>query len=267
MNVSFAAEQMEDLGDLDDETIIADAFATGDDEALRGQKMTAKIAPGYDGRIPFYMYEEIVEEWLSITTLEKRLLGPNLRNRLTGAAASFKKLLNTEMLSDPEHGVEYFLTTLRPNFTKDAEHIFLWRFLRFIKKVRGDTDITLWIPSWEITFKYVTDAWMDLAPTCSDVTDITYRERVVRENEQITSQARMQHQANLAAYNQNPNQERFMSPNGVPQAPVYLPPNLFDANDAGTLDVYNRTVVRPALELRFPLWDHLLSLIFLANSE
>ena len=45
------------------------ALAARDDEALSSHKMTPKIAPAFDGSMPFYMYEEIVEEWTSLTTL------------------------------------------------------------------------------------------------------------------------------------------------------------------------------------------------------
>ena len=214
------------------------------------------------------MFEEIVEEWISITTLEARLRGPNLKNRLTGTTISFKRLLNNEMLADPDNGVRYFLSTLRPHFVKDVEHMFLWRFLRFFKKTRGNYDITLWIPSWDITFRYLNDAWMDLAPVCTDIQDQTYRQRVVFENSRITEHAQNAHNQNLADFQSNPNQARFVDPEtGAPRRPEYVPPNLFDPNAATSLETYNKTVVRPQHATRFPIGDHLLSLIFLANSD
>ena len=70
----------------DEYPAMENALAARDDEALSSLKMTPKIAPAFDGSMPFYMYEEIVEEWTSLTTLEPRLWATNLRNRLTGEA-------------------------------------------------------------------------------------------------------------------------------------------------------------------------------------
>ena len=50
------------LEDYDEETVVENALAARDDEALGSLKMTPKIAPAFDGSMPFYMYEEIVEE-------------------------------------------------------------------------------------------------------------------------------------------------------------------------------------------------------------
>ena len=64
------------------------------------------------------------------------------------------------------------------------------------------------------------------------------------------------------------NQARFIDPDtGAPRRPEYVPPNLFDPNAATSLETYNKTVVRPQHANRFPIGDHLLSLIFLANSD
>ena len=259
---------MDDLADYDEAEILNDALAAADEEALRGTKMTAKIVPAYDGKFPLYMFEEIVEEWVSITTLEARLRGPNLKNRLTGTAISFKKLLSNEMIADPENGVSYFLSTLRPHFVKDVEHMFLWRFLRFFKKTRGNYDITLWIPSWDITYRYLNDAWMDLAPVCSDMNDQGYRQKVVMENNRITELAQQMHNQNLAEFNRQPNQAHFIDPNmGLPAPPQYVVPTLFDPNEQSTLESYKQTILRPQHGQGFPIGDHLLSLIFLTNSD
>ena len=97
--------------DYDEDHVVENALAARDDEALASLKMTPKIAPAFDGSTPFYMYEEIVEEWTSLTTLEPKLWATNLRNRLTGEAAFAKKLVNVEQCKDPDNGVRYFSRT------------------------------------------------------------------------------------------------------------------------------------------------------------
>ena len=106
---------------------------------MPSMKMTNKIPPAFDGRVQtigWFAYEESVEEWESITTIEPRLRGPMLRNRLTGSCLMLKPLFDTMILQDPERGVQYFLQTLRPHFIKDGELVFLLQFLRFMNKER-----------------------------------------------------------------------------------------------------------------------------------
>ena len=43
------------LEDYDEETVVENALAARDDEALGSLKMTPKIAPAFDGSMPFYM--------------------------------------------------------------------------------------------------------------------------------------------------------------------------------------------------------------------
>ena len=60
-----------------------ECLATGDDEAYRTMKMTIKVPPAFNGHIHtqgYFAYEESVEEWVSITTIEQKLRGPHLRN-------------------------------------------------------------------------------------------------------------------------------------------------------------------------------------------
>ena len=58
--------------------------------------------------------------------------GPALKNRLVGDAEMHKGLLNRESLR-AENGVKYFKDTLRPNFIKGAQSVFLWRIYQFIR--------------------------------------------------------------------------------------------------------------------------------------
>ena len=60
----------------DDEQTSYDSWALRDEDALRSMKMKNKIPPAFDGRVQTigcFAYEESVEEWESMTTIEPRL--------------------------------------------------------------------------------------------------------------------------------------------------------------------------------------------------
>ena len=68
---------------------IQEILATGDAEAYKSLKMTVKVPPAFDGHVQtsgYFAYEDSVEEWESITTVEQKYRGPQLRNRLVGEA-------------------------------------------------------------------------------------------------------------------------------------------------------------------------------------
>ena len=80
-------------------------------------------------------FEDAIDDWCDITELEAEKWGPALRNRLEGEASVYKRLLDREQLREPNgRGVEYFKRTLRPHFVKGAQTVFLYRFMRFMKK-------------------------------------------------------------------------------------------------------------------------------------
>ena len=89
MRQNFA--KMDD--DYDQADQAHDVLATGDDEAYRSLKMTVKVPPALDGHVQangYFAYEESVEEWESITTIDQKYRGPHLRNRLVGEATRLK---------------------------------------------------------------------------------------------------------------------------------------------------------------------------------
>ena len=256
------------LEDYDEETVVENALAARDDEALGSLKMTPKIAPAFDGSMPFYMYEEVVEEWTSLTTLDSRLWATNLRNRLQGEALFAKKLINVDLCKDPNNGVRYFLSELRPLFVKNAEHMFLWRFMKFFNKKRGSLDITLWIPTWTITFNYLNDSWADMAPTISDTNDQVYLQFITNENNRLAVEAQNNFRQRQQLFLNDPGNPMFADvQTGQPVQPVFVQHVPYDANDRNTLEIYNRDIVRTAHRARFPLNDHLTALIFLVNTE
>eukprot|EP00435_Cladocopium_sp_Y103_P016760 s2970_g4.t1 len=106
------------------------------------QQMTTKVAPFYDGKTSFFAFEDAIDDWRGITELEPEKRGPALRNRLEGEAAVYKRLLDRELLRDPNEGVNYFKRTLRPHFIKSAQTVFLYRFMQFMKFNRGIAQAT-----------------------------------------------------------------------------------------------------------------------------
>ena len=99
------------------------AFAVQHDNSTR--TMSAKVAPSYNGNTSWFQYEELIDEWCDLTTIEASKRGPNLKSRLFGEAQYLKALLEGARLKDEDTGVQYFKDTLRPNFIKNKEHVFL----------------------------------------------------------------------------------------------------------------------------------------------
>ena len=97
------------------------------------QQVTTKVPPSYDGRSSWFAYEDAIDDWRDITELDSDKRGPALRNRLAGEAAIHKRLLYRERLKDPNNGVTYFKSFLRPLFVKGAANVFLYRCLQFRK--------------------------------------------------------------------------------------------------------------------------------------
>ena len=91
------------------------------------QQVTTKVPPSYDGRSSWFAYEDAIDDWCDITELDNEKRGPALRNRLEGEAAIHKRLLDRDRLKDPNIGVKYFKSFLRPLFVKGAANVFLYR--------------------------------------------------------------------------------------------------------------------------------------------
>ena len=128
------------------------------------QQMTTKVAPAYDGRTSFFAFEDAIDDWCDITELEPEKRGPALQNRLEGEAQQYKRLLDREMLRDPNDGVNYFKRFLRPHFIKGAKNVFLYRFMQFMKYNGGTMDIQKWMTRFQLTGNRLIESWMDLLP-------------------------------------------------------------------------------------------------------
>ena len=125
-------------------------------------RMTPKIPPTFDGQSSWFEFEDLIDDWLGITTLTAEKLGPSLKNALVGAAEFYKNMLDNTELRNPENGVRHFKDVLRPYFVKGVNHVFLWRFLQLFRCYRGNQEFVLWIGRFEVTSRRVLTAWMDL---------------------------------------------------------------------------------------------------------
>ena len=64
------------------------AFAVQHDNSTR--TMSAKVAPSYNGNTSWFQYEELIDEWCDLTTIEASKRGPNLKSRLFWRGAIFE---------------------------------------------------------------------------------------------------------------------------------------------------------------------------------
>ena len=68
-------------------------------EETRNLSMTVKQPPSYDGKVSRFRYEELVDDWVTITTVEASKRGPLLKSRLTGDAYFCKILMKESTIS------------------------------------------------------------------------------------------------------------------------------------------------------------------------
>ena len=111
------------------------AKPSGYTEETLNLSMTAK-QPSYDGKVSWFRYEELVDDWVTITTVEAPKRGPLLKSRLTGDAYMYKAVLQNDLLQDPDEGVNYFKNTLKKYFLKGATNVCLYRLLSFFNHRR-----------------------------------------------------------------------------------------------------------------------------------
>ena len=56
-----------------------DALGTADEIPRLDNQSTPKIPPAFDGRNSWFAYEEAIDDWLDITTLQPEKHGPSLK--------------------------------------------------------------------------------------------------------------------------------------------------------------------------------------------
>ena len=149
----YLSEDNHESGFLDGPRDSAALAASSYTRLPQGMTMTPKIPPGFDGIMSWFEYEQLVDDWVALTTIEPARQGPSLKTRLSGIAEKYKELLDNERLRDPDQGVEYFKRFLRPYFVKGVQHVYLYRFLQLFKTWRGSKDYVTWITDFEIMLK------------------------------------------------------------------------------------------------------------------
>ena len=75
------------------------AMSTEENIEWSQQGISTTIPPMIDGRTPWLQYEELIDDWIDLTTLDPEKHGPMLKQRLAGEAAVYKKLLDRDILS------------------------------------------------------------------------------------------------------------------------------------------------------------------------
>ena len=123
--------------------------------------MTAKQPPSYDGKVSWFRYEELVDDWVTITTGSSQEV---LKSRLTGDAYMCKAVLQNDLLQDPDEGVNYFKNTLKKYFLKGATNVYLYRLLSFFNHRRQNQEFLIFTSKFEILLMRLKAAWMDLMP-------------------------------------------------------------------------------------------------------
>ena len=214
-----------------------EAFAaTSHSENRMGIKMTPKVPPQFDGQSSWFEYEDLIDDWLGITTLDADKHGPSLKNALIGSASFYKSMLDNALLRDPDRGLSHFKDTLRPYFVKGVNHVFLWRFLQMFRTYRGQSEFVHWIGRFEIAQKRLLASWSDLL----DISDLP--------------------EAGTPAFTAALTDEQRLHYNGI-------------VSDEDKL-AYQQTLREQTITNRrtrhaqqFPLSDNLMSLIFLVQAD
>ena len=178
------------VGDFDPENEALAVQAYGASELAPGQLMSTKVPPAWSGKGSWFAYEELVYDWVDITVLDKDKQGPALRTRLFDAAVIYKSSLDRERLKDKDTGVEYFLKTIRPNFVKGVQNVFLYRLIQFLSQRRQKLDIHRWIAKFELQRKRLYDAWMDLITPITSTTSPKYNTYFAKVDEYCTRTGR-----------------------------------------------------------------------------
>ena len=82
-----------------------------------GIKMIPKVPPQFDGQSSWFEYEDLIDGWLGITTLDADKHGPSLKNALIGSASFYKSMLGNALLRDADRGLAQ---TLLPEGSKSC---------------------------------------------------------------------------------------------------------------------------------------------------
>ena len=210
--------------------------ATSHSENRMCIKMTPKVPPQFDGQSSWFEYEDLIDDWLGITTLDADKHGPSLKNALIGSASFYKSMLDNALLRDPDRGLAHFKDTLRRYFVKGVNHVFLWRFLQMFRTYRGQSEFVHWIGRFEIAQKRLLASWSDLL----DISDLP--------------------EAGTPAFTAALSDEQRLHYNGI----ITDEDKLTYQQELREQTITNR---RTRHAQQFPLSDNLISLIFLVQAD
>ena len=145
-----------------------------DDHLRRGSKFTAKVPPLLDDKTSWFAWEEDILDWNDMTTLDVDKRGPAVKQAITGGVIHLKKLLSDRVRLNSTDWHDYVLETLRPQFIKSKDAVWLWRFMRIFRLSRANTDITVWPAIFRIHWDRLVHSWDDIVPLLADKTWHTY---------------------------------------------------------------------------------------------
>ena len=112
--------------ELDQDNEMYDAW-TAYARQPQGLQFTPKVAPSFDGRTSRLLRRSnsrLVRRY----TLTPDRWAPSLKAILVGEANIYKLLLKRERMRDPNEGVDYFKTELRPHFVNGVETVLVLRY-------------------------------------------------------------------------------------------------------------------------------------------
>ena len=115
--------------------------SSGFTEETLNLSMTAKQPPSYDGKVSWFRYEELVDDWVTFTTIEASKRGPLLKSRLIGDVHTHKAV---------QEGVNYFKNTLKKFFLKGSANVCLYRLLSFFNRRRQNIKFLIFTSMFEI---------------------------------------------------------------------------------------------------------------------
>ena len=131
------------------------AKSSGYTEETLNLSMTAKQPPSYDGKVSWFRYEELVDDWVTITTVEAPKRAPQKQTH---------EMLTCTRQSDPDEGVNYFKNTLKKYFLKGATNVYLYRLLSFFNHRRQNQEFLIFTSKFEILLMRLKAARMNLMP-------------------------------------------------------------------------------------------------------
>ena len=238
-----------------------DAYAvrTEPNEDRLNLSMTPKQPPLFNGRISWFRYEDAVDEWVTLTSIEKpEKWGPLLRSRLIDDAAIYRNMLHPALLQDPVNGVEYFKKTLRPYFVKGSTNVFLYRLLTFFNCRRGNQEFIQFISKFEVNLMRLRNAWMDTFPEPVR-TPANYFEKIGAANGKIA----MENAEKRQKYERDMTAAR-LSGAQLPDEPEYQAQ--YDPENPQLIAEWVHTQ-REKHRMLFPFTENFIALFFIVQSD